>query len=79
MKAYVISIIINTCLLISLTTLTSIGKYIPLAFLIFSISPIALIVMVYLILKDNGYKGRELKENEEWGYQDKEFRKKIKA
>jgi hypothetical protein len=73
MKPYVVAILINTFLLLTLAILTSIGKYISLAFLIFSISPIAILVMVYFILKDHGYKGRALKEQEEWGYQDKEF------
>jgi hypothetical protein len=73
MKPYSISILITTLLLLVLSILTSLGKYIPLAFLIFSISPIAIFLMVYLTLKDKGYKGRELKEDEEWGYQDKEF------
>jgi hypothetical protein len=73
MKSYAVSIVITTFLLLALTTLTTLGKYIPLAFFIFSISPIAIIIMVYLILKDKGYKGRTLKEQEEWGYQDKEF------
>jgi hypothetical protein len=73
MKPYTISIAIATFLLFTLTTLTALGKFIPLAFLIFSISPLVIITMVYLVLKDNGYKGRELNENEEWGYQDKEF------
>jgi hypothetical protein len=73
MKPYVTSIVITTILLLLLTILTSVGILIPLAFLIFSISPIAVMTMVYLILKDKGFKGRELSENEEWAYQDKEF------
>jgi hypothetical protein len=73
MKPYAVSILITTLLLITLTSLVTLNKCIPLVFSIFAISPIAILVMVYLILKDKGYKGRELKENEEWAYQDKEF------
>jgi hypothetical protein len=73
MKPSVISIVLTTILLLVLTILTSVGILISLAFLIFSFSPVAVMTMVYFILKDKGYKGRELRENEEWAYQDKEF------
>ena len=41
------------------------------ALLMFSLSPFLVLWMVYTILKYAPFCGRELKENEEWGYQDK--------
>jgi hypothetical protein len=37
----------------------------------FSLSPFLVIWMAYTILKYAPFNGRELKENEEYGYQDK--------
>lgn len=37
----------------------------------FFLSPLLVIWMVYTILKYGKYEGRELEENEEWGYADK--------
>lgn len=41
------------------------------AFTLFAFSPLVLIGMVYSIIKYGRYNGRELKEGEEWGYEDK--------
>lgn len=53
------------CLVIYLNIL------IPVAFLIFTVSPILLIWMVYMTIRYGSYHGKELDEGEEWGYQDK--------
>lgn len=38
---------------------------------LFFISPFLLIWMVYNVIRFGDYKGRELEEDEEWGYADK--------
>lgn len=38
--------------------------------LLFAFSPFLVIWMVYTVLKHGKYSGKELSENEEWGYQD---------
>jgi hypothetical protein len=42
-----------------------------LVYFIFSISPFLLIWVAYTIIRYGKYEGKELGENEEWGYQDK--------
>ena len=37
---------------------------------LFLFSPLVVIYMVYMVLKYGVYTGRELEENEEWGYED---------
>jgi apolipoprotein N-acyltransferase len=39
--------------------------------LVFALSPLPMIWMVYEILRHGVYTGRELKHNEEYGYQDR--------
>jgi hypothetical protein len=43
----------------------------PLAYIIFGISPFLLIWLTYTVIRFGVYDGKELEENEEWGYQDK--------
>jgi len=38
---------------------------------IFSLSPFLVMWLVYSVIKDGNYTGRELEENEEYGYTDK--------
>jgi hypothetical protein len=39
--------------------------------ILFFLSPFLVIWMVYRIIRYDSYRGRELNENEEWGYSDK--------
>ena len=43
----------------------------PVAYLIFGISPILIAWLVYTILRFGKYKGKEFDTGEEWGYQDR--------
>ncbi|MFI5187257.1 MAG: hypothetical protein ACHQF0_11060 [Chitinophagales bacterium] len=43
----------------------------PLVYFIFCISPFLLIWMAYSVIRHGNYKGKELNEDEEWGYQDR--------
>ena len=42
----------------------------PVAYLIFGISPILIAWLVYTIIRFGKYKGKEFDTGEEWGYQD---------
>lgn len=59
--------------LLLFTVLGQLNADISLMLLMFSISPIVVVWMVYTVLRYGIYPGKELKENEEWGYED--FRK----
>jgi len=62
----VVSIILLVyCILINFNVLLS------LVYLIFFLSPFLLLWMMYTIIRFGIYKGKDLNENEEWGYQDK--------
>jgi len=43
----------------------------PVAYLIFGISPILITWLVYTIIRFGKYKGKEFGTGEEWGYQDR--------
>lgn len=45
--------------------------------IMFAFSPLIMLWMVVTILKHGKFTGRELNENEEWGYQDKQPWKNI--
>ncbi|MVT08299.1 hypothetical protein [Chitinophaga tropicalis] len=65
------SIIAVTTYLLVYCVLLQIERTQSVAVLMFVISPVPLIWMVYTILKYGKYNGRELAENEEYGYQDR--------
>lgn len=60
-----------TIYLIIYTLLHQSGASLKLLGAMFLLSPFLVIWMAYTILKFGNYTGRELQENEEWGYQDK--------
>jgi len=68
----IIPVIMVTSLLIIYTVLISIESFLTLVNIIFIASPFLIVWMVYGVLHFGKYKGRELNENEEWGYADKE-------
>ena len=45
--------------------------FLPVAFFIFAASPFLLIWLMYTIIRLGVFDGRELRADEEWGYQDK--------
>ena len=69
MKGYKLSTLLVTLYLIIYTILSRIEAAAPYIFFMFLLSPVLVFWMVYTILKFATYNGRELKENEEWGYQ----------
>ena len=60
-----------TLYLIIYTLLHQSGASLKVLGAMFLASPFLVIWMAYTILKYGSYNGRELAENEEWGYQDK--------
>ncbi|SFE88923.1 hypothetical protein SAMN05518672_111180 [Chitinophaga sp. CF118] len=65
------SVITVTIYLVVYCFLLQIERTQWLGFLMFTLSPILVIWMVYTVLKYGVYNGRELAEGEEYGYQDK--------
>lgn len=64
------AIILTTLYLVVYTLAGQLYSNLSLMLFMFSISPVILIWMVYTILKFGTYSGKELKDNEEWGYED---------
>lgn len=71
MKNYKFSTAFVTLYLIVYIIMLRLEVSLSISLFMFSISAFLVIWMAYTILKYAPYNGRELKENEEWGYQDK--------
>ena len=71
MKKDEISISIVSALFLVYVVFISFGIFPAIAFLIFMISPVLIIGMVYSVLKHGKFEGEEFKENQEFGYLDK--------
>jgi uncharacterized protein YacL len=71
MKNYQFSTAFVTLYLIVYTIMLRLEVSLNVSLFMFSISPLLVIWMAYTILKYGRYNGRELNENEEYGYQDK--------
>jgi hypothetical protein len=71
MKNHKLSTAIVTTYLVIYTLLFHAGAPLPVVGSMFLLSPFLVIWMAYTILRFGKYDGRELRENEEWGYQDK--------
>jgi hypothetical protein len=72
MKNYKLATLLVTLYLVAYTILSRIEDGAPYVFFMFVLSPFLVGWMAYTILKYAPYDGRELKEDEEWAYQDKE-------
>ncbi len=66
-----ISVAVVTGLLLLYIILLVTGGFPPLAGIIFFLSPLFVIWMAYRVIRYDTYQGKELEENEEWGYTDK--------
>jgi hypothetical protein len=71
MKNYKFSTVIVTAYLVVYTFLFQAEAPLPVLAWMFVISPFLVIWMAYTILRYGGFTGRELHDNEEWGYDDK--------
>jgi hypothetical protein len=63
-------------ILIFYTALAVWGIFPGLVLMLFSLSPVLVIWMVWVVLKHGTYNGPELKEGEEFGYADWDHRRK---
>jgi hypothetical protein len=70
-KDHKFATILVTTYLVIYTILHQAGASLNVLGGMFVLSPFLVIWMAYTILRYGTYNGRELKENEEWGYQDK--------
>lgn len=71
MRNYKFATAFVTIYLVVYTVLHNIAVSFDVISTMFFLSPLLVIWMVYTILKYGKYEGRELEENEEWGYADK--------
>lgn len=65
------SVVFVTIYLVIYTLLYQSGASLKVLGTMFLLSPFLVVWMAYTILRYAPYNGRELKEDEEWGYQDK--------
>lgn len=66
-----IPVAVVTGLLLLYIILLVTGGSPPLTGIIFFLSPFFVIWMAYRVIRYDTYRGKELEENEEWGYTDK--------
>jgi len=60
-----------SCILLLYCILIGFHAPLPLIYFIFGISPFLMLWMVFTVIRHGIYYGKELEEDEEWGYQDK--------
>jgi hypothetical protein len=65
------AVVVVSLILLIYCVLINADSTLPIAYFIFAISPFLLLWMVYTIIRYGIYKGQELKEGEEWGYEDR--------
>ncbi|HEY8400128.1 MAG TPA: hypothetical protein VIK89_02640 [Cytophagaceae bacterium] len=70
MKSDKFPIIVVSLYLLLYTISPYLNIPVKIIYLMFALSPLLLIWMVYSILKFGKYNGRALREGEEWGYSD---------
>ena len=63
--AFVTGVLLLYCILIGFNLL------LPIVNVVFAISPFLLLWMCYSIIRYGTYDGKELQQDEEWGYEDK--------
>lgn len=65
-----IAVIVTSIILVIYCLL--LGSNSPIAYFIFTISPFLVLWMAYTVIRFGVFKAKELRENEEWGYADKD-------
>jgi hypothetical protein len=71
MKKYQWAILLATMYLLIYVVLFDTGASLQVLSAMFALSPVPVIIMVYQILRNANYTGKELEEGEEYGYADK--------
>jgi hypothetical protein len=72
MKHEFVAISIVSLILVAYTLCAAFGIFLGLVMLTVSVSPLLVIWMVWVVLKHGTFEGRELLENEEYGYADRQ-------
>ncbi len=72
MKSEFVAISIVSLVLIAYSLCATFGIFLGFVFLTVSISPLLVIWMVWVVLKHGTFEGRELAEQEEYGYADRQ-------
>ncbi len=67
-----IAISLATAYLVTFTVLCATNTLTVACAFMYLFSPIVTVIMVYMVLTEKGYNYRELTEDEEWGYRDKD-------
>lgn len=65
------AVVTVSLLLLFYVVLLRTGWLAPLAGLVYALSPLFMLWLVYTVIRYGKYSGKELQENEEWGYQDR--------
>ena len=65
------AVVVVSIILLVYCILINFNIFLPLVYFIFAISPFLVMWMAYSVIRYGNYGGRELNEDEEWGYQDK--------
>jgi hypothetical protein len=61
-----------TVYLLTYVLLLQFSQYFMIGILLFSLSPLVLAGLVFIVLKYGKYSGNDLNEGEEWGYADRD-------
>lgn len=69
-KNPIFAILTVTAYLAFFAVITRLLPVLPLLFIMYAISPLLVIWMVYTVIRYGRYNGKELREGQEWGYED---------
>jgi uncharacterized RDD family membrane protein YckC len=70
-RAEAVPVVAVSIILVVYAVLIFFETWLVMAGLIFTLSPILVMWLVYNVIRNGKYSGRELDENEEWGYTDR--------
>lgn len=70
LKSPAFSIVNVTAYLVIFVVISRLYPDLSLLLTLYSISPLLVIWMVYTVIRYGSYSGRELREGQEWGYED---------
>ena len=71
LKNSTFAVITVSLLLLFYVVLLQTGWLAPLAGLVYALSPLLMLWLVYTVIRYGRYSGKELQQDEEWGYQDR--------
>ncbi len=69
-KTPTFAILTVTVYLVFFAVITRLHPVLPLLLVMYAASPLLVIWMVYTVIRYGRYNGKELREGQEWGYED---------